>query len=129
MTPLTSRRLSISRSSWLRMRWYTSAWIDSALDLGAIASIVSKKSRQGAARRERRGALLDEELARGARLDFFQPRQEIVARHLQLLDVRGFVGRQKSAQRDHPDFLTERFEIGTDEPVRMLGDFGEIHVG
>ena len=83
-----------------------------------------------------RRAFLDEELAGRTGFDFLQTSQEVVARHLERpqLGRRGAVGLEwgggeEAAQGNHADFLAERFEIGADEAVRMLGDFLEVDVG
>jgi len=94
---------------------------------------------QAANRGEGRRALLDEELARRARSTSFKPvtksvwvtcsddRSRITGRSA------GGVGRrgagEETPQRDHADFLAQRFEIRTDEPVRVFGDFRQMDIG
>src|SRR5260370_11046448 len=80
----------------------------------------------------RRRALLNEKLASRAGLDFLQAGDEVVARNLQRPQFRryGAVGFKRhdgkeTPQRNHADFLAQRFEIGADEAVRMLSDLLE----
>src|SRR5437899_3551887 len=87
---------------------------------------------KSADRCERRGAALDEELARRARLDFLQAREKIVARDDQRMDVSLRVDRsrrEEAPQRDHADFLAERFQVRADEAVRVVRDLLQIDVG
>ena len=90
--------------------------VEQALDVGEPAD-----------GRERLGALLDEELARRARLHLVEPREKVLVRHLQRVGI-GEVGREKPPQRDHADFLAERLEIGADEALRAPGDLAQIDV-
>ena len=88
-----------------------------------------------AERGKRRRAFLNKEFASRAGLDFLQTGEKIVARNLQRSQFRGYGavdlqwhGGKKPAQRDHADFLAQRFQIGADKAVGMLGDLLNIDV-
>src|SRR5208282_3268647 len=79
--------------------------------------------------------LLNKKFARRTGLDFLQAGEKVVARYLQRRQVGGCVavGRkrrsgEKTAQGNHADFLSERFEIGADKAVGMLGDLEQVDV-
>ena len=81
-------------------------------------------------------ALLDQELARGAGLDFLHSLKEIVGRHHQKAELftvglagPARAGRTEAAEGDHADFLAEGLQVGADESVRMLGDLLEPDIG
>ena len=81
-------------------------------------------------------AFFDEELARRAGLDLLEAGHEVVAGHLQRIELRGAGGiiqakrarGQKAAQGNHADFLAQGFEVGADVAVGSLGDILQVHV-
>src|SRR5208283_2840099 len=91
---------------------------------------------QASERGKRRRAFLDKELAGGAGFDFFQAGEKVFARDAQCSEFRrrnsvGLKGRvgEEPSQSNHADFLSERFQIGADETMRMLGDLAQVDIG